>query len=98
VQIIIFDPTILNEQSPANREALMWYREAQRLHAGAFPTDTGLLTTTEPERKMTWSNVPNETVKKLVTCPGCGTKLSLPGGKVGQVKCPRCSKTFEART
>jgi ubiquitin-protein ligase len=98
-QIIIFDPTILNEQSPANRDALDWYREAQRRHADAFPTDTWTtISTSEPPRTMTWSNIPSEPAKKVVPCPGCNTKLSLPAGRKGQVKCPRCSRAFEANT
>jgi hypothetical protein len=36
--------------------------------------------------------------KKVVPCPGCSTKLSLPAGKTGQVKCPRCGRMFKAAT
>jgi ubiquitin-protein ligase len=97
-QIIMFDPTILNEQSPANREALVWYREAQRRHANAFPTDTWTIDPPEPPRRMTWTDVSTEPTKKVVPCPGCGTKLSLAAGKRGRVRCPRCTKIFEATT
>lgn len=97
-QIVIFDPAILNEQSPANRDALMWYREARRRHADAFPTDIWTSAPSEPPKAMTWSDISNKPVKKMLPCPGCGTKLSLPAGRMGQVKCPRCSKVFEAST
>jgi ubiquitin-protein ligase len=97
-QIVIFDPTILNEQSPANREALNWYRDARRQHIAAFPTDTWTIGPSEPQKKMAWKNVSDEAAKKLVPCPGCGVKLSLPASKVGKVKCPRCEKVFEAAT
>jgi ubiquitin-protein ligase len=96
-QIIIFDPTILNEKSPANGEALAWYRDAQRQYRDAFPTDTWT-TAPEPQKTMTWKNVSSEVAKKIVPCPGCDTKLSLPASKVGKVKCPRCDKVFEAAT
>jgi ubiquitin-protein ligase len=98
VQIIIFDSTILNEKSPANGAALAWYREAQRQHRDAFPTDTWIIAPSEPQKTMAWTNIPNEVTKKILPCPGCGTKLSLPASKVGKVKCPRCDKVFEAVT
>ena len=60
LQIITFDPAILNEKSPAHGEALSWYRVAVRRHAHAFPTDTTLLTTTAPEKKMSWTDIESE--------------------------------------
>jgi ubiquitin-protein ligase len=99
IQIITFDPEILNEKSPANTDALSWYREARRSHPSVFPTDTALLTTAAPEKKkISWSNIASEPAKVVVVCPHCNSNLSLPGGKSGQVKCPRCSKSFEIRT
>jgi ubiquitin-protein ligase len=98
IQIITFDPAILNEKSPANRDALSWYRDAVRRHAQAFPTDTTLLATVAPEKKISWSNIVSEPAKVVVACSRCGGKLSLPAGKRGQVKCPRCQQSFEART
>ena len=98
VQIITFDPAVLNEKSPANGDALSWYREALHHHSHAFPTDTSLLTAAAPERKVTWTNIASEPAKVVTSCPHCGSKLSLPAGKRGQVKCPRCQQSFEART
>jgi ubiquitin-protein ligase len=98
IQIITFDPTVLNEQSPANRDALSWYREALRSNAGAFPTDRPLLTTAATKKKISWTDVASEPAKTVVACPHCNGKLSLPTGKSGQVKCPRCQKPFETRT
>jgi ubiquitin-protein ligase len=98
IQIITFDPTVLNEDSPANRDALEWYRRAKRQHPGAFPTDTALLPAEQP-KKVIWSNIPTEPpVKTVVSCPGCGSKLSVPTGKTGTAKCPHCSTTFAVRT
>jgi ubiquitin-protein ligase len=98
IQIITFDAAILNERSPANSDALLWYRDAVRRHPRAFPTDTALLTTATPEKKISWTNVPTESAKVTVACAHCGGKLSLPTGKRGQVKCPRCQQSFEAQT
>jgi len=97
-QIIIFDPTILNEKSPANREALRWYVDAVRQHKAAFPTDTWMTAPAESPKTMAWTNISSEAPKKVVPCPGCGTKLSLPASKTGKVKCPRCERVFEAAT
>jgi uncharacterized Zn-finger protein len=44
------------------------------------------------------TNISDEPTKKAVTCPGCSTELSLPAGKTGKVKCPRCSRMFAAAT
>lgn len=99
IQIITFDPTILNERSPANADALSWYRDAQRRHGSAFPTDTSLLATAAPGTGIRWTNVTaEESTKKVVSCPHCASKLSLPAGKTGQVKCPRCKKSFAVQT
>ncbi|XUM23205.1 ubiquitin-conjugating enzyme E2 [Bradyrhizobium oligotrophicum S58] len=98
VQIITFDPAVLNEKSPANRDALAWYRDAVQRHANAFPTDASLLATSVPDLKMRWANIATEPAKVVTTCPHCSGKLSLPPGKQGQVKCPRCQQSFEART
>jgi ubiquitin-protein ligase len=98
VQIITFDPTILNEDSPANRDALEWYRHAHRQHPGAFPTDSALLTPAEPPKKITWTNISTEAVKIVVSCTGCGSKLSVPAGKTGTAKCPHCKTTFAVQT
>ena len=43
IQIIVFDPTLINEGSPANPDALSWYRNAKRSMPSAFPTDSALL-------------------------------------------------------
>jgi ubiquitin-protein ligase len=94
-QIITFDPTILNDRSPANRDALAWYQGAKRQHSNAFPTDTWIVAPSEPEIKISWNNLPINPQKRVIPCPGCGTKLSLPAGKRGQAKCPRCNRVFE---
>jgi ubiquitin-protein ligase len=98
IQIITFDPTILNEDSPANRDALEWYRRAQRQHPGAFPTDTALLIPADQPKKMIWSNIPTEPAKTVVSCLVCGSKLAVPAGKTGTAKCPHCNTTFTVRT
>ncbi|WP_158044424.1 zinc finger domain-containing protein [Skermanella pratensis] len=99
VQIITFDPTILNGQSPANGTALSWYRDAVRRHAGAFPTDTLTLSASATPKKMAWSDVRGESEERTtVQCPSCRGSLSLPKGKSGRVRCPKCSTAFEAET
>lgn len=98
-QIVVFDAIILNEQSPANRDALTWYQSAKRNHAKSFPTDTLPNTLSQPKGNMRWTDAPSSgAAKTVVTCPSCGSKLSLPAGKKGTVKCPRCANSFEAIT
>jgi ubiquitin-protein ligase len=99
IQIITFDPSVLNDASPANREAAVWYRNALRKHPTSFPSDSFELTAApaQPPKTMRWASVEAPT-KVLVPCPACKTKLSLPSGKLGRVRCPECGNAFEAET
>ena len=98
VQIVTFDPTILNKRSPANSEALAWYCQARQANSGAFPTDTLTLYTVERAKGMKWDNVSTPPAKTVMPCPHCKTSLSLPLGKRGQIKCPTCGTLFQVAT
>jgi ubiquitin-protein ligase len=100
-QIVIFDPTILNEQSPANSAAREWYRGAIRDFPGSFPTDTFDVVAAEQKRgKISWTDVSEPVQPRRVTvrCPQCSTQVSLPSGRSGMVRCPSCQKRFEVST
>jgi ubiquitin-protein ligase len=98
VQIVSFDPAILNEASPANRDALDWYRRARQASPSAFPTDMFSLATEEQAKKMSWNDVTTSPTKAIVSCPSCNARLALPPGKRGEVKCPSCGNVFTATT
>lgn len=89
IQILTFDPTVLNERSPANPAAVDWYRSAVRASPQAFPTDRVQTTQT--------SN-PSATPSVVVECPACSARLRLPAGKTGQAKCPKCDNRFSVST
>ena len=55
IQIITFDPLLLNENSPANGHALNWYRRQIVKSPNAFPTDK-LNIRTEQKNKIVWNN------------------------------------------
>lgn len=98
VQIIAFDPLLLNEQSPANGSALAWYRKAKRSGV-QFPTDDLTASAEEAAPKVSWTNVSSTPpVRVTVVCPSCTANLGLPPGKTGRVICPKCGAGFEART
>jgi len=99
IQIVTFDPSVVNAASPANRDAAGWYRNTLREHPSSFPTDLFELTTAPPSspKTMKWASV-DVPSKVLVQCPSCKTKLSLPSGKRGRVRCPECGNVFEAET
>jgi ubiquitin-protein ligase len=98
-QIVTYDPAVLNEASPANRDALTWYWQARGAHASAFPTDSLTLSAAETAKTMKWTDAPTASPSKtVVTCPNCQRKLSLPAGKTGRVKCPNCSTLFQVAT
>ena len=96
VKIVTYDPAILNGASPANREALSWYNSAIKAHPSAFPTDDLLVAPEKNEKTMNWNAIQEE--KVIVKCTHCSSALRLPKGNSGTVKCPVCSKFFEART
>ncbi|WP_375688002.1 ubiquitin-conjugating enzyme E2 [Pseudooceanicola sp. LIPI14-2-Ac024] len=98
-KIIAYDADVLNEQSPANSDALRWYRGLMASNPGAFPSDSSDLKDTEVKRTLKWGNIPaDKSGKTVVSCPKCSAKLSLPAGKSGLVKCPKCDNKFDVKT
>jgi predicted Zn finger-like uncharacterized protein len=99
IQILVFDPSIVNEQSPANMEALSWYQSTKHAHPMKFPSDSAMLTKPAEAKTMTWSEIPAAPADKVViSCPNCSAQLRVPAGRTGNVKCPKCETIFEART
>lgn len=101
--IVTFDQSVLNEASPANAQALKWYRTARGQHPAAFPTDKVILieSAAETPKKMEWNDVARAAppvFRAEISCPKCGTRLRVPSGKRGKVKCPACSTVFEAES
>lgn len=56
IQIVTYDLSILNEKSPANRDALTWFAATQRENPLSFPTtrDTSLSSSKGPS--ISWNN------------------------------------------
>lgn len=98
IQIITFDESILNEGSPANGQALRWYRGAVRKHPNSFPTEK-LIVKDNPKKKMSWNNMDGEEEQKtVVACPACEGSLRVPTGKRLNVVCPKCTHKFSVTT
>jgi hypothetical protein len=103
VQIITFDPVILNEKSPANGEALAWYRRAIASNPSSFPTESVNFEASRLKPAISWADTSSkssatEADKVLVECRHCGKRMRLPAGRTGSVRCPSCEKSFEVRT
>lgn len=98
VQIVIFDPSILNEASPANRQALDWYQKVRAAQPSAFPTDSFEFREPSAPKKMTWSHISTTPQRVQVVCTSCSTKLAVPSGRSGRVRCPKCGFSFEVST
>lgn len=100
VQLVTFDPLIVNTQSVANPAALHWYAQALRKSPRAFPTDRVELATPDArEARIHWSESGAAApVRVIRQCPRCGTSLRLPAGRRGTVRCPKCARGFEADT
>lgn len=97
IQIITFDPLILNEASPANGKALSWYKQASTQYPSSFPTDR-LITSKAREKKMVWSELSGAEDKIIVNCPNCYGSSRVPKGKNLNITCPKCRTTFRAQT
>jgi ubiquitin-protein ligase len=98
VQIVTFDSTVLNEESPANGLALRWYRETIKKFPEAFPTDR-LIVKEDPKKGMSWNNVDAEISQKaIIKCPKCRGSMKVPVGRKLNVNCPACSHQFLVTT
>jgi ubiquitin-protein ligase len=56
VQIVTFDPEVLNEASAANGAALSWYREQRRKTPSAFPTAKVAFGSQVKTSAISWTN------------------------------------------
>jgi ubiquitin-protein ligase len=56
ISIVTYDESILNEKSPANRDALKWYSTALRSHPHAFPTTKMSPVSSVKPSGITWTN------------------------------------------
>lgn len=54
IQIIIFDPAILNLGSPANGDAAQWYTRTKSRFASSFPTDAIFFAASSDAKKIVW--------------------------------------------
>jgi len=100
VQLITFDPLIVNLHSVANASALHWYAQTLRKFPHAFPTDRVELETPNAHDAQIRCNesTPAGPPRVIRQCPHCGASLRLPTGRRGTVRCPKCGRGFEADT
>jgi hypothetical protein len=99
-RLLTFDPQLVNVHSAANRDALSWYLGALRRYPHAFPSDRVDLELPDdrPGAPRWQEQAPAASDRAIRTCPHCGTKLRLPAGRTGSVRCPACAVSFEATT
>lgn len=100
INIIIYDPKMVNPSSPANPDAANWYSKNLHKNPNLFPTDNFSKTSEKSKPKIKWSSSNNTQIleKTIVICTQCETKLRLPKGKKGKVKCPKCNNIFAVQT
>lgn len=103
VQLLAYDPLLMNPHSIANAAANVWYRLALRSHPDAFPTDAAALgltidATTADRRHAARCDAQAPAQRVIRHCPGCHAALRLPTGRSGTVRCPTCGRDFEAST
>jgi hypothetical protein len=104
VRLLAFDPLLMNAHSIANAAAEHWYRAALRQHPHAFPTDPAALAWPADDAALRQSaavsaNEPDAgSGRVLRRCPHCQTALRLPAGRAGMVRCPQCTREFQAHT
>jgi ubiquitin-protein ligase len=100
MQLLAFDPLIVNTASPANRAAADWHLAKRRAMSGLFPTiDLRKLQKAEPGKGMKWKPVEEPgTTKVIVACPSCRIGLRVDRGRTLKGKCPRCSSLIELKS
>jgi ubiquitin-protein ligase len=99
-QLVTFDPLIVNVNSVANAAALHWYAQALRKFPHAFPTERIEFEPADAKSaRIHWNaSTSGDMTRVIRACPHCGTNLRLPAGRRGIVRCPKCSRGFEADT
>lgn len=100
MQLIVFDPLIVNTASPANSEAAQWYLAARRRNPGLFPTiDLEKLRKPEPGRGIKFKPfMETPEIKVIVECPLCHVKLRAVKGRVLRGRCRNCNGLIELKT
>ena len=97
-QIITFDPTVVNIDSPANSAAAKWYAEAVTRAPRSFPTDSlDFLSGTASRPKPQWRDIhtePQQPARVTVRCEKCQQQLRVPDVPGIQVRCPQCLHAF----
>ncbi|MCG3201207.1 MAG: hypothetical protein NFCOHLIN_01073 [Gammaproteobacteria bacterium] len=102
-KILAFDESIVNTASAANGEAARWYIRAKSARPADFPTDSLPVASSKSPSAVRWTDKPapqpvSSVARVIVTCPKCQTKLRLPAGNSGSVRCPACKHSFSATT
>jgi ubiquitin-protein ligase/ribosomal protein S27E len=96
IKILIFDASILNTKSPANRDALQWYRAKVSSNQSFFPTDKfSKRSDNQNTPKMTWNNSKEPTTKPAeksveLSCISCNQRMRVPDKQNIVVTCPKC--------
>ena len=100
INIMIYDPKMVNPSSPANENAAAWYNKNLKNNPNLFPTDNFSKANEKSKPKIKWNTTGDANVieKTIVICTYCETKLRLPKGKRGKVTCPKCNNTIEVQT
>lgn len=109
VRLLAFDPLLMNSHSIANAAAQLWYQATLLRHPDAFPTDAAALALASDDGRghseasaAAGSGAANGShpsgQRVLYRCPHCDAALRLPAGRAGTVRCPRCTRDFEARS
>ena len=57
IKIITFAPDIVNEKSPANADAKVWYLKKVKESPHIFPTDQANIASEEKKASMSWNNL-----------------------------------------
>jgi ubiquitin-protein ligase len=57
IRIVTYQEDVMNELSPANGEAVTWYRNQKRQHPRAFPTDSASTIAAPVGSGISWKNV-----------------------------------------
>jgi hypothetical protein len=57
IRIITYQQDVLNEASPANGDAVAWYRTQRRQFPAAFPTDSASAVADPPKVGIAWKNI-----------------------------------------
>lgn len=93
MKLLVYEPGIVNINSPANSEAAKWYDQLRKNNPATFPT-ANIEKYKKNKPDIAWKDLGPIDDKVIIACPSCGYNYKVPKGKNLKVTCNNCKNIF----